>query len=160
MAQESGSDVGTKLCSQCGEPLEPGSNFCGHCGSSTSTEETIIPIVTRSPKLTSHIKYRNMVMQVILVIVTLGVYALYWYYVTLGEIHKANGRPEGAGWWTFLSVIPIVQYFSYWHHSDEYSEFVDEKYPPIGIFMLWIVFSPAVWFLVQSDLNRAAKREG
>ena len=99
-------------------------------------------------------------MQVILVIVTLGIYTIYWYYVTLDEIHKANGRPGGAGSWTLLSVIPIARYFADWHHSDEYSEFVDDKYPAMGIFILWIVFSPAVWFLVQSDLNRAAKREG
>ena len=160
MAQESGSDLGSKLCSQCGERLEQGSNFCGHCGASTSTQGTPRPVVTGVPKPTGHIKYRNMAMQVILVIVTLGIYTIYWYYVTLDEIHKANGRPGGAGLWTLLSVIPIARYFADWHHSDEYSEFVDDKYPAIGIFILWIVFSPAVWFLVQSDLNRAAKREG
>ena len=32
MAQESGSDAESSTCSQCGEPLEPGTNFCGHCG--------------------------------------------------------------------------------------------------------------------------------
>ena len=111
-------------------------------------------------KSTGHIKYRNMVMQVVLVIMTFGIYALYWYYVTLNELHKANGRTEGSGMWTFLSLVPFAQYFAYWHYANEYTEFVDEKYPAIGIFILWIVFSPAVWFLVQSDLNRAAKREG
>ena len=160
MAQESGSDLGSRTCAQCGEQLEPGTNFCGHCGASTSAQETPSPVVTRGPKPTDHIKYRNMVMQVVLVVVTLGIYALYWYYVTLYELHQANGRTEGSGMWTFLSVIPIAQYFAYWHQSNEYAEFVDEKYSAIGIFILWLVFSPAVWFLVQSDLNRAAKREG
>ncbi len=119
------------------------------CGAATSAQETPSPVVTGGPKPTDHIKYRNMVMQVILVIVTLGIYTIYWYYVTLDEIHKANGRPGGAGLWTLLSVIPIARYFADWHHSDEYSEFVDDKYPAIGIFILWIVFSPAVWFLVH-----------
>ena len=160
MAQESGSDIGSRACSQCGEPLEPETNFCGHCGAAISAQTTPSPVVTSEPKSTAHIKYRNMLMQVVLVIVTLGIYALYWYYVTLNGLHKANGRSEGSGMWTFLSVIPIVQYFDYWHHSSEYTEFVSEKYPEIGIFLLWIVFSPAVWFLVQSDLNRAARREG
>ena len=38
------------------------------------------------------------------------------------------------------------------------ADFVAEKYPGIGIFVLWLLFSPAVWFLVQSDLNRVANR--
>ena len=159
MAQESGTDLGGRSCSQCGEPLEPGTNFCGHCGAATSAQEAPSPVVTGGPKSSVHIKYRNMVMQVVLVIVTLGIYTIYWYYVTLDELHKVNGRSEGAGMWTFISLIPIAQYFSYWHQSNEYAEFVDERYPAMGIFILWVVFSPAVWFLVQSDLNRAASRE-
>jgi hypothetical protein len=39
----------------------------------------------------------------------------------------------------------------------EYAEFVDNKYPGIAVFILWILFAPAVWFLVQLDLNRAAR---
>jgi hypothetical protein len=55
---------------------------------------------------TDHIKKRNMVMQVVLAIVTLGIYAIYWYYSTLKEMHIANGKDEGAVLWTVLSVIP------------------------------------------------------
>ena len=87
-----------------------------------------------------------------------GFYGIYWYFVTLEELHKANGREESGCLWTFLLFVPIVSLFSFWHYSQEYSEFVADKYPGIGIFILWIVFSPAVWFLVQSDLNRAASQ--
>ncbi len=176
MTQEPGSDTGSRLCSQCGEQLEQGANFCAHCGADASATErpepTVTgaadtsatgrpePTVTGGAKATDHIKYRNMVMQVVLVIVTFGIYALYWFYVTLDELHKANGKTDGSGMWTFLSLVPIAQYFAYWRHANEYTEFVDEKYPAIGIFILWIIFPPAVWFLVQSDLNRVAKREG
>ena len=105
---------------------------------------------------TDHVKYRNMVMQVVLVIVTLGIYAVYWYYVTLKELHIANDRSEGAGLWTLLAIIPIANLFAYWHYSFEYAQFTGEKYPGIAIFILWLVFSPVVWFLVQTDLNKAA----
>ena len=105
---------------------------------------------------TDHIKHRNMVTQVVLFIVTFSIYSIYWFYVTLEELHQANGKDQGAGLWTFLFFIPIANLFAAWHHSSEYSQFVNGKYPGIGIFILWIVFSPAVWFLVQSDLNRAA----
>ncbi|MCH8206186.1 MAG: DUF4234 domain-containing protein [Chloroflexi bacterium] len=97
-----------------------------------------------------------MVMQVVLVIVTLGIYAVYWYYVTLKELHIANGKDEGAGVWTVLSLIPFANLFSWWHYSMEYEEFSKRKYPGIAIFILFLVFSPVVWFLVQSDLNKAA----
>ena len=104
-----------------------------------------------------------MIMQVVLAIVTLGIYAIYWYYVSLDELHKANGKADGAGMWTVLSIIPIAKIpianlFAYWHQSSEYAEFTGGKYPGIAIFILWIVFSPVVWFLVQMDLNRAAPR--
>jgi hypothetical protein len=111
-----------------------------------------------TPKRTDHIKYRNMVVQVLLFIITLGIYGIYWFFVTYQEMLRGNGKDEGSGClWTFLTLIPIAQYFSFWKHSMEYAEFVDNKYPGIAIFILWLVFSPVVWFLVQMDLNRAAR---
>ena len=141
-------------CSNCGERLAAGAQFCAQCGAPAGP----VPATGGRQVRTEHIKYRNMFVQVILAIVTFGIYTIYWYYVTLNELYKANGKTEGAGMWTFLSIIPFVQYFAYWHHSFEYSSFVDDKYPGIGMFILWIVFSPAVWFLVQSDLNQSATR--
>ena len=156
---ESNADTGQRLCSNCGERIEVEARFCPHCGAAAGAQprpsspgEGVVP-------RTDHIKYRNMVLQVILAIVTFGIYTVYWYYVTLDELHQANGKTEGAGLWTLLSVIPIAQYFAQWHHSIEYAESVADKYPGIGIFILWIVFRPVVWFLVQSDLNRVANRE-
>ncbi len=104
-----------------------------------------------------HIKHRNLFVQVILYIITLGIYGIYWYHVTLNELHIANGDTEGAGClWTILLFIPFGGLFAVWHHSSEYAKFVDGKYSGILIFILWLVFSPVVWYLVQTDLNRAA----
>ena len=47
-----------------------------------------------------------------------------------------------------------------WDYSFLYSEFVSQKYPGIAIFLLGLVFSPVVWFLVQNDLNQAAGQQG
>ena len=104
-----------------------------------------------------HIKHRNMVMQVILTIITLGIYAIYWFYASLGELHRANGKEGGGCLWTILALIPIAHLFAWWHYSHEYAAFIRGKYPGIAIFILWIVFPPVVWFLVQLDLNRAAR---
>ena len=106
----------------------------------------------------SHIKHRNMFLQVFLLIITLGIYGIYWFHVTLGELHRANNRgPEVGYWrWTIFFCIPFVDFFSFWHYAGEYSYFVRDKYPRVLIFVLWIIFFPAVWFLAQLDLNRAA----
>ena len=105
---------------------------------------------------TDHIKYRNMLMQVVLYIVTLGIYGIYWYYVTLGEMHIANGKNEGAGLWTLLFLIPIVNLFALWHYSSEAGAFTQGKYPAILLFILWLIFSLLVWIFVQIELNNAA----
>ncbi len=105
---------------------------------------------------TSHIKNRNMVMQVILAIITLGIYVIYWYYSTLKEMHIANGKDAGAGMWTLLMMIPILGYFASWHYAGEFAAFNGDKYPTLLIFLAWIVFAPIVWILVQMELNKAA----
>ena len=46
---------------------------------------------------TDHIKKWNMVMQVVLIIVTLGLYAICWFYSTLKELHIANGKMKERG---------------------------------------------------------------
>ncbi len=103
-----------------------------------------------------HIKHRDMMMQVVLFLCTFGIYGLYWFYVTLKELHQDNGRDEWAGWWTGLLIIPIVNFFALWHHAHQYAQFVGGKYSGVAIFILWLVFFPAAWLLVQHDLNRAA----
>lgn len=96
--------------------------------------------------------------RVLYFILTLGIYGIYWYFATLEELQVANGKERSGCLWTILFLVPILSLIANWKHSFEYAEFVDDKYPGIAIFILWIVFSPVVWFLVQSDLNRAAQR--
>ena len=105
---------------------------------------------------TDHIKKRNMPMQVVLAIITLGIYVLYWFYFTLKELHIANGKDEGAVMWTIFLFVPILNYFAAWHYATEYAAFNVGKYPALLIFIAWLVFLPIVWVLVQSDLNKAA----
>lgn len=160
MTQEETSGAsGRKYCTNCGERIEAEAQFCPQCGSAAGAQTGLRSPIATVPGRAGRIKYRNMLVQVLLVMITLGIYTIYWYYVTLDELHKANGKTEGAGMWTVLTLIPIASLFAQWHHASEYAEFVDGKYPGIAIFILWILFSPAVWFLVQMDLNRAARQQ-
>ena len=105
---------------------------------------------------TGHIKFRNLPMQIVLVLVTLGIYVIYWYYVTLKELHIANGNDQGVAMWTLLGFLPIASYFSNWHYSCEFDGFSAQKYPTLLLFLAFIAFPPVVWFVVQTELNAAA----
>ena len=109
----------------------------------------------------SHIQHRKMLLQPLWVIITLGIYGIYWFHVTLGEMYRANNGAEPKGWdrwkWTVLFCIPFLDFFTFWRYGGEYSRFSNGKCPQWLIFVLWIVFLPAVWFLVQRDLNAAAR---
>ena len=147
----------TIFCSNCGAIVEGNARFCSDCGAANSRLSGG-NLAAAEPRRTDHIKYRNMWIQVLLTIITLGIYTIYWFHVTLGELYKANGTADEKRWlWTILYIIPIAQFFAYWHQGHEYARFVQEKYPGIAIFILWLVFGPVVWFLVQMDLNRAAR---
>ena len=104
------------------------------------------------------IQYRNMWKQVLLFVITLGIYGIYWFYVTSKEMvayKKLDGSP---GLWTALLLVPVVSLYSYWKHSKAVEAVTDAKYQAILIFILWIFFAPAVWFLTQTELNKLAKQ--
>ena len=147
----------TIFCSSCGTVMEATARFCQSCGA--ANPRFAAPAVAgAAPKRTDHIKRRNMWVQVLIYIITLTIYGIYWFHVTLGELYRANGTEDKRRWlWTILYIIPIVQVFAYWHQGYEYDKFINGKYPGIAIFILWIIFPPAVWFLVQRDLNAAAE---
>lgn len=153
----------TIFCYSCGAVMEETAGFCSNCGAANPRLPRASGVAgsgggSGGPVRTDHIKRRNMWVQVLLAIVTLGIYTIYWFHVTLGELYRANGNDEGSGClWTILYIIPILQLFAYWHQGHQYEKFISGRYPGIAIFILWIVFAPAVWFLVQRDLNAAAE---
>ena len=53
------------------------------------------------------IKQRNMGMQVLLMIITLGIYGIYWLYVTSNEMVEYKRLDGSPGLWTALSLIPL-----------------------------------------------------
>ena len=102
------------------------------------------------------IKNRNMFMQVILYLITFTLYGIYWYYVTSKEMIEHKNLDGSAGIRTVLLFIPIVNFYSYWKHSQGVSALTDGRYPAILMFVLWILFSPLVWLMTQLELNKAA----
>ena len=102
------------------------------------------------------IKRRNMGKQVLLYIVTFGIYRFYWFYVTTKEMVEYKGLDGSPGLWTFLSLIPLVNFYAYWKHSKAVEALTDGRYGTVLIFVLWIFFEPAVWAITQIELNKLA----
>jgi fatty acid desaturase len=103
------------------------------------------------------VKYRDMWVQVIIFIVTLGIYSIYWFYVTTEEMKQmADDRDVSPALLTVLLFIPFAGLYSFYKQGELFQKVGQEKLNRWIIFILWLVFSPAVWFIIQSDLNRHA----
>jgi hypothetical protein len=104
------------------------------------------------------IKKRNMMVQVLLMIITVGIYGVYWYYETCKEL-KALTQEEAAapGLWTVILFIPFGAIYSHFKYAELFAKVSTEKIDKWIIFILWLVFAPVVWFLVQRDLNQFAE---
>lgn len=101
------------------------------------------------------IKFRSMPLQVLICIVTFGIYALYWFYQTAVELQDATDDHSGSpGWWLVLMFIPFGAFFSHYFYSELFEKFSSSDMNRWLLWVIWIVFSPAVWFIVQSELNR------
>ena len=99
-------------------------------------------------------KRRNRLVQILLSIVTFGIYEIYWFYATakkLVEYRKLAGSPI---LWTILLFTPFG---SYWKHGKAIVEVTDSKYPFLLIYVLWLLFNPAVWLLTRIELNKLAE---
>ena len=96
--------------------------------------------------------------QVGLIIITCGLYAIYWFYQTAMEMTAIAGDKEASPvLWTILLFIPFGAFFSYYKYGELYEKITQGQFNMWLIFILWLVFSPAVWFIVQMDLNKRAE---
>ena len=106
----------------------------------------------------NQIKYRSMGVQVLLMIVTFGLYGIYWFYQTASEL-KIVAKDEKATptLWTILIFVPFGIFYSHFKYVELYEKVGTEKINRWILFILWFFFSPAIWFLVQKDLNTWSK---
>ncbi len=104
------------------------------------------------------IERRDMWMQVLLSVVTLGIYAIYWFYVTSKEMVAYKNLDGSPGLWTVLLFVPVANLYAYWKYSQAVEAVTDQRYSAIFVFLLWVLFSPAVWLITQIELNRLAEQ--
>jgi hypothetical protein len=104
-----------------------------------------------------YVKRRDMLVQVLLFCITLGIYGIYWFYQTACEMKAlAHADEASPGLWTVLLFIPFANFYAHYKYSDLFEEVSEESLNRWILFILWIVFCPAVWFIVQMELNKKA----
>jgi len=103
------------------------------------------------------VKYRDMWVQVALMVVTLGIYSIYWFYQTSKEMKNLSNDPYAEpGLWTLLLFVPFGALYSDYKYGELYVKTFESNLDKWIIFILWMFFSPAVWYIVQRDLNKKA----
>lgn len=102
-----------------------------------------------SPTVTNQAAFSkgSLGMQVGLTIVTLGFYSFYWMYNTAQQLNQGTDADINP----ILAVIPLL---GHWVVADAAEAVTDQS--GIVLFLLFVVFAPASWFLIQSGINDVA----
>ena len=105
------------------------------------------------------IKHRSLGMQVLLVIVTLGVYGIYWYYIAFAQM-LAHQREDGsAGMQTFLLFVPIAGIFAIWKFGGLVEGVTNRRYSQGKMFLIFVFLGPVGWWITQTELNKLATQQ-
>jgi hypothetical protein len=101
-------------------------------------------------------RHRSPLVVLLLMLVTLGIYGLYWIYISFAEVkaHREKGTSGFVG--MLLSLIPVSIFLLPSHVGDMYAESGKTK-PVTGMTGLWAllpIIGSIVWlFKVQGRLN-------
>lgn len=92
--------------------------------------------------------------QVLFSIVTLSLYWLYWIHVTHKQLARGTDADFNPTWRTIGLFIPIYNLIVIWRTAHDCEAVTDQG--GVVLFLLWIVFVPALWYLVQTGINDIA----
>ena len=104
------------------------------------------------------VKERNMAVQVLLMVITFGLYLVYWFYVTCQELVGLSDNGDvSPGLLTILLFVPIANLYAWYKYAELYETVSSDHMNRWLVFLLVLVFMPAVWFIVQTELNKRAR---
>lgn len=103
------------------------------------------------------VKNRNPLLVIVFSLVTLGLYALYWYYSTKQEMDSLNGEQPSGFMFLIMMLIPIVNFYALWLYCSSAEKATKGAQGKVLLFILSLFFFPATQYLVQNELNKFAK---
>ncbi|MHA1316165.1 MAG: DUF4234 domain-containing protein [Candidatus Heimdallarchaeum aukensis] len=97
------------------------------------------------------IKERNPIVVIILMMITFGIYALFWYYWTKNELNEL-----GADIPSYIFVfIPILNIYWMIKYIVGYGKATGKS--AFALFLALVIFNPIGVYMIQSALNEHAK---
>ena len=99
---------------------------------------------------------RNVLMVPILLVITFGIYGLYWYYTTSDQLIRHNKSDENPFVWLLFALIPIVNMVAVWKHSQAIQIMSGNKVNGVALFVIWIILPPVAMVWSQSEMNKLA----
>ncbi len=155
-----------KFCSKCGNQLSEGLNFCPSCGAQISQDQPQQQNQYQQQVYNTNmplIKNRNIAMQVILSILTCGIYGLYWFITMTDESNVlSDEKTASGGMAVLLTLVTCGIYSFYWNYKmgqklnlagRKYNKSISDNsvlYLVLSLLSLTIVN----YCLIQSDLNK------
>jgi len=108
--------------------------------------------MSATPQVTDSSAFENgsLGLQIVLFVVTGTLYGLYWLYKTAKQLDEGTDQNLSP----ILAVIPIVNIIGVWQISNAAEAVTDQS--GVVLFVLFVVFGPISWFLIQSGINETA----
>ena len=94
--------------------------------------------------------------QVLLFIVTLGIYGIYWYYSRMVELNNGTNVHLSPGIYTIFLFIPFAHLYTFWKVSEGGEAVTDQTQVVLFLLFFFGITSPIAWYLIQSGINRHA----
>lgn len=98
---------------------------------------------------------RSVTRMLVLTALTLGLYALVWFYNVSGQYRRYLGKEYSPALRTLGLLVPVVNLFVFWKQSTEAAE-ADPELDAAVLFLAAVAFFPIAMYLVQSSLNDLA----
>jgi len=106
---------------------------------------------------TTGIRKRSITLIIVFSVLTIGIYSIYWAASTTKELRKCTKSAPNP-WWLLTLIIPLANFFFMLYYFWKYSKAINELtgFNKVGLFALWVIFSPVAIVLSQIELNKKA----
>lgn len=94
--------------------------------------------------------HRNLWQMALLMLVTLGIYSIYWLVVTKQELNRANTQIPTA----WLLIIPFANIYFFYKFSEGFcTKVLGNKSQTVAYFLLLVLLFPIGEFVLQHQMN-------
>ncbi|WP_338739541.1 DUF4234 domain-containing protein [Haloplanus salilacus] len=101
---------------------------------------------------------KSLAKQVLYSVLTLSLYWLYWFHTVNKQLDAGTDADIDPTIRTVGLFVPVYNFVVMWRTSNDCEAVADED--GILLFLLWLVFVPAFWYLVQTGINDVAESTG